>query len=206
MSIVRLSSNATAAVERHLSHAGLTVLVADQEAGTGRRVMARLLRETGAAAEVLSVPTLADALLTVAERKIDIILLDLFLADSHGVETAITMVRGARAVPVILAVRSGQEELCFEALQYGVLAMIAKDRMTDRALLPLIRWAIERHARSQSFELRNREKALRRAEALCRPCAGILDPCTARERHAETASGATVATDRVLDFAKARAS
>ncbi len=151
----------TDAFARNFSRERLTVLVVDADADLGWRVQFRLREEARDRAEVVRARSLAEGLLAVAEQKIDVILLELNLPDRSGLETAITMVRGARAIPVMVAVRRETRELCLESLRYGVFGMIEKDAIGARQLFPLFRWAIERHARCKPSEQRERENALR---------------------------------------------
>ncbi len=150
------------AFARSFSRERLTVLVVDADEALGQRVRARLREEARDQAEVVEARSLADGLMAVAEQKIDVILLELRLPDCRDLETAITMVRGARAIPVMVVVRRETRELCLESLRYGVFGMIEKDSIGARQLFPLFRWAIERHARCKPSEQRERENALRK--------------------------------------------
>ncbi len=154
---------------RNFSRERLTVLVVDADADLGWRVQIRLRQEARDRAEVVRARSLADGLLAVAEQKIDVILLELDLPDRSGLETAITMVRGARAIPVVTVVRPETRELCLESLKFGVFGMIEKESIGARQLFPLFRWAIERHALCKPSEQRERENALRKTSLGAEP-------------------------------------
>lgn len=153
------------AYKRRLCHDRITVLVVEEERKLSGAVRRSLREECGDGAEIVRAAGLAAGLLAVAERKIDVILLDPFLCGACCLESTIMMVRGARAVPIILAVPSGAEAFGLRALRFGVLAMMPRDTIGEQRLLPQLRWAIEHHARLQSCEQRSRELALRQAVA-----------------------------------------
>ena len=101
--------------------------------------------------------TLAAGMNRLSSGGIDLVLLDLVLPDSAGLETLrrLLAVSGGAQVVVVF---SGQadEEIAFQALQEGAQDYLIKGRVDSRVLARAIRYAMER---SQALE------ALRRASA-----------------------------------------
>lgn len=141
----------------------LTVLLVEDDRALSHSIAQRLHADAGEDIEVLQVDRLSAALLRTVGARIDAVLLDLSLPDSHGLDSAITMVRGARAVPVIVLSEPDDEDVAAQALRYGVHGYVNKRRAADADLLWLLRQAIERHRVCLSVELMGREAELERA-------------------------------------------
>ena len=95
-------------------------------------------------------------------------------------------IHGGAGMPTLGGSGCGWASAVVFWLQFGVLAMVDRDRIAEERLLPLCRWAIERHARLLASEQRSRERALREADAVsCPPCAcGHGQLCAAPSRAA----------------------
>jgi DNA-binding response OmpR family regulator len=78
------------------------------------------------------------------ENEFDIILLDLFLPDSQGLDTLYTSLSNAPGIPIILLTGMDDEGLAIEALQAGAQDYIVKGRDDFFFLARSIRYAIER--------------------------------------------------------------
>ncbi|MCC9620192.1 response regulator [Thalassospira sp. MA62] len=74
----------------------------------------------------------------------DVILLDLTLPDSSGVETISRIRSCANAAPVVVLTGHKDEELAFEALQHGAEDYLTKEFPDGRTIRRSIRYAIER--------------------------------------------------------------
>lgn len=125
---------------------------------------ARLVRETlsgvrGALFEVESRTTLADGMRRASEAPFDVILLDLGLPDSRGVETLRRAVEASPSVAIVVLTGLDDEELAAEALQHGAQDYLDKGRLDPEILARTLRHAIER---------KKAEAALLRENALLR--------------------------------------
>src|SRR6266536_2788765 len=85
---------------------------------------ARLLRETLADTrsvlfEVTQAQCLSEALHLLAVERFDAVLLDLFLSDSHGLETFATLHTQAPNVPIVVLTGLDNETVAVEAVQGG---------------------------------------------------------------------------------------
>jgi PAS domain S-box-containing protein len=122
---------------------------------------ARLLREflrDGASvnAELVHVTRLADAQGEIRRQAADVILLDLSLPDSQGLDTVASMLRDAGEASVIVLTGLHDEVLAEEALRSGAQDYLVKGEFVARGLQRAIRYARER---------KERENEHRRAEA-----------------------------------------
>ncbi len=76
----------------------------------------------------------------------DIVLLDLSLPDSRGMDTFTTLMTEALvSVPVIILTSLDDEELALRAVQKGAQDYLVKGRFDGKLLSKMIRYAIERH-------------------------------------------------------------
>lgn len=78
------------------------------------------------------------------EDAFDIILLDLSLPDSQGVETLVTMVNAAGQVPVVVLTGADNEDTAAEVVRRGAQDYLVKGQIDRPNLTRAIRYAIER--------------------------------------------------------------
>ncbi|AUG53714.1 response regulator [Thalassospira marina] len=96
------------------------------------------------ALELLSAPT--------PEKRFDVVLLDLTLPDSSGVQT-ISRIRDADGrVPIVVLTGHKDEELAFDALQHGAEDYLTKEFPDGRMIRRSIRYAIERSRSEQALK------------------------------------------------------
>ncbi|WP_136716517.1 hybrid sensor histidine kinase/response regulator [Halorientalis salina] len=91
---------------------------------------------------------------------VDIVLLDLGLPDSSGLETLDTMVEGASAVPVVVLTGLDDERVGIDAVEHGAQDYLVKDDITPNLLQRTLRYAIERERQQRQLSQRNEELAL----------------------------------------------
>jgi len=110
---------------------------------------ARLLREMLAEAKgthfnVEWADRLQAGLEHLAEGGIDILLLDLSLPDSHGLDTVLTVNSRASGVPIVILTGLDDETLAIEAVREGTQDYLVKGQVDGNLLVRSIRYAIER--------------------------------------------------------------
>ena len=93
------------------------------------------------------VELLSAGLERVAEVRFDIILLDLSLPDSQGLETFFTMHAHAQDVPIVVLSGYNDESTAVRAVQAGAQDYLVKGSVDDNLLVRSIRYAIERTRR-----------------------------------------------------------
>jgi PAS domain S-box-containing protein len=77
-------------------------------------------------------------------RRFDLVLLDLGLPDSYGLETLAAVQRQARGVPVVVLTGTSDEALALRAVQQGAQDYLVKGQAEGQVLARSIRYAIER--------------------------------------------------------------
>ncbi len=98
--------------------------------------------------------TLKCALALLGKENFDIILLDLALPDSIGLDTVIRTLAAAPKIPIVVMSGLGDEELAARALHEGAQDYLVKGQVDSNLLIRAIRYAIER---------KRTEEALRKA-------------------------------------------
>ena len=88
----------------------------------------------------------------------DVVLLDLQLPDSDGIESVETVTEVAPLVPVIVLTGMPETQLGYEAVSLGAQDYLPKDDLEPQLLLKTIQYAIER--KEQSRELRRQSEQL----------------------------------------------
>lgn len=111
-------------------------------------VIGDLLLDAGPSVfEILTADCLATALDRVARERVDVILLDLALSDSHGLETFTRMQGGAPNIPIIVLTGSADESIGMMTVRDGAQDYLGKGAFDGKLLARSIRYAIERKRR-----------------------------------------------------------
>src|SRR5260370_18923590 len=102
--------------------------------------------------EITPVPTrlrcadrLSSGLDLLSKGGVDVVLLDLSLPDSKGLETFSKILAHAKELPVIVLTGFDDEELAVKAVQGGAQDYIAKGSVNAHALMRSVRFAVERN-------------------------------------------------------------
>ncbi len=94
--------------------------------------------------ELMPVERLSQALNHLEKEIVDVILLDLSLPDSQGLETFVTAHQQAKATPIIVLTGINDETLATRAMQAGAQDYLVKGQVTGDLLVRSMRYAIER--------------------------------------------------------------
>jgi signal transduction histidine kinase len=105
------------------------------------------------------VSTIAAAREWLAKGDIDVILLDLHLPDSRGIDTVRRVLDFAPEVPIVVFTASGDEDTALRAVQVGAQDYLFKDEVSGPLLRRVIRHAIERHRMSRENDALRLEAA-----------------------------------------------
>ena len=95
-------------------------------------------------AELYCVDRISAGLEYLANNKVDVILLDLTLPDSHGLDTLIKICDQVHEVPVVVLTGIGDEMLAKEAVQKGAQDYLVKGQIGSNLLRRSILYSIER--------------------------------------------------------------
>jgi DNA-binding response OmpR family regulator len=123
----------------------LKILLIDDNPEIVLLIRNTLTKEKRYSFDVECVDRLQTGLESLAKGKIDLVLLDLGLPDSCGLETFLKTQRKAPYVPIVVLTGLEDEELGLKALQSGAQDYLIKGQFTVKLLVTTIRYAIERH-------------------------------------------------------------
>lgn len=143
------------------------LLVEDNNNNAG--AVLKLLEESGAALNVQRCFNLEEAA-SQLRPGISIILLDLDLPDSKGIETLKEVQNLAPGIPVVVFTEQDDEDLAVEAVKLGAQDYLVKGEITKKRLVSCLKYSIHRNHTALRFKEEFRQKADQ-----------ILDPTCCRE-------------------------
>jgi DNA-binding NarL/FixJ family response regulator len=140
---------------------------------------ALLLRQACAAVPLMPcvfthVERLSEGLTCLGKARIDVVLLDLGLPDSQGLETLAKVQALASATPIVILTGLDDENLSLQAVRAGAQDYLPKEHIDGYSVTRAIRYAIERHQ-----ILEERQKLIREALATVKTLKGLLPICAA---------------------------
>lgn len=94
--------------------------------------------------EVIWADCLAKGLEILAEQKVDVVLLDLSLPDSHGLETLYQTQDRAGAIPIVVLTGNNEEMLAIKAVRQGAQDYLLKNELNGPSLWRATCYAVER--------------------------------------------------------------
>ena len=120
------------------------LLIVEDNAGDAR-LLREMFNDRGPHdTELTHVECMSDAERHLAERAVDIVLLDLGLPDAQGLEAVRRARAAAPRVPLVVLTGLDDESLAAQALQEGAQDYLIKGQIEARGLLRALRYAIER--------------------------------------------------------------
>jgi two-component system, cell cycle sensor histidine kinase and response regulator CckA len=116
-----------------------------EDSPTDRLLLQEMLKTSKSVLfQVTHVEYLSEALQQLAAERFDVVLLDLSLPDSLGLETFTVLHAQALAVPVVVLTGLNDETLAVEAVREGAQDYLVKGQLEGHLLVRAIRYAIER--------------------------------------------------------------
>jgi two-component system cell cycle response regulator len=111
---------------------------------------ARLIREALSDSDILNfelkwVDQLETGIELITKDVFDVVLLDLSLPDSHGMETIIGFREHAPAIPIVVLTGLDDEQVALNAVQHGAQDYLIKGQVNSSVIMRSMRYAIERH-------------------------------------------------------------
>jgi PAS domain S-box-containing protein len=142
----------------------ITILLVEDNPGDVR-LLQELLKEVSDVPFVLtSVERLDGALAYLAKKQVDVILLDLSLPDSQGLETFTKIHDQASATPIVVLTGLDRETLTQQVMQAGAQDYLVKGQVHGTLLMRSMRYAIERKRTEEALRRVKDELELRVAE------------------------------------------
>ena len=123
----------------------LKILLVEDDQEFANLLKIRLGRETNPPLEITSVPTLNEALSALEVKDWHLILLDLMLPDSSGIQTFIRVHAKAKHTPVVIMTGLDNDQLAIDAVRKGAEDYLVKADTNSRLLLRIIHHSIDRH-------------------------------------------------------------
>lgn len=123
----------------------IRVLLIEDNPGDVRLIREALVEARGGDFDLVWVDRLSEGLEHLAAGGADVVLLDLGLPDSLGLETLGRVCDQRLGLPIIVLTGMDDEELAMEAVQSGAQDYLFKGRVDGNLLGRSIRYAIERH-------------------------------------------------------------
>lgn len=124
---------------------GLRVLLIEDDQEFADVLSMRLDQEKNPSFEVTRLTTLKQALEALGQNSWDLILLDLMLPDSSGIETFANVHAKARHTPVVIVSGLDSDSLAIDAVRKGAEDYLVKGEIDSRLLLRVLHHAIDRH-------------------------------------------------------------
>ncbi|MCY0853544.1 EAL domain-containing protein [Cupriavidus sp. D39] len=131
-------------MDRKMNSAELTVLVVDDNPGDARLVAVMLSQTSERCFRLLTVARLAEALSALETEQIDVIVLDLQLPDSDGLETLTKVSAAAPDIPIVVLSGAEDDRFAAQSLQMGAEDFVGKNYVTGPLLTRSLLNAIER--------------------------------------------------------------
>jgi len=122
----------------------IKVLLVEDNPGDVFLLQEFLKEVTTVVVDLMPVESLSEALNYLAKELFDVILLDLSLPDSQGLETFVIAHHEAKATPIIVLTGINDETLAIRAMQEGAQDYLVKGQVTGDLLVRSMRYAIER--------------------------------------------------------------
>lgn len=139
--------------EEAIQNSSLKVLFIEDDAAYANILKRRLLETTYPSFQIEHVDSLQPGLERLGAGKTDVVLLDLTLPDSRGLDTLIRLHTQAPEVPVVVSTGLDDERTGIQAMREGAEDYLVKGRVDGKVISRVLQYAIERHR--QRLELKN---------------------------------------------------
>jgi diguanylate cyclase (GGDEF)-like protein len=142
-----ISNGVKEAMENHF----LKVLLVEDNPGDARLIREMLEEARAAKFELLYVDRLDEGLKCLTQQTLDLILLDLSLPDSQGLDTFIKTYTQATKVPIVVLTGLDDEALAVRTIQLGAQDYLIKGELNKNILVRALCYAIERHRMQENI-------------------------------------------------------
>lgn len=121
----------------------LAILLVEDNVGDVYAIK-KFLTDSGSLFSVTHSFTLKDALKKLNEQSFDVVLLDLGLTDSMGLETLKKIIASKTKVPIVVMTGLDDEDIALAAVKEGAQDYLVKSNLTPEIIIRSIRYSIER--------------------------------------------------------------
>jgi len=142
----------------------IELLLVEDNAAEARLLQEYLRAVTSKQFSLVHVEDLAAACDRLSSESFDLILLDLTLPDSKGLETLEAMIGKAPSLPIVVLTNTDDEELAVELVRRGAQDYLVKRQVNRELLVRSVCYAIERKQAAEALRKANDELEIRIAE------------------------------------------
>lgn len=129
----------------------IKILLIEDNPGDVRLLQEHLMEVKSVQFRLKQVDRLSQGLQQLQENRFDVILLDLSLPDTQGLETFFTLYDRVRNTPIVVITGLNDETVAINAVQSGAQDYLVKDQVDGDVLARSIRYAIERTRAEQKI-------------------------------------------------------
>jgi len=144
----------------------ITVLLVEDNPGDVRLIREMFAEVKGASFQLECVDRLSMALERLAQGGTDVVLLDLSLPDSQGLETYTKAHRQAPDVPIVVLTGHDDAALAVRALREGAQDYLVKWQIDSDLLARFMRYAVERHKLLEELEDARQQREQQRLRSI----------------------------------------
>ncbi len=101
---------------------------------------------------ILISKSLKEGLQTLTDKSFDLIIMDLYLPDSQGIDTFLEVQKRAVSIPILIVGGASHEDIVRETIKLGAQDYLPKADLTPALLSRIIHHAIERHRLHESLK------------------------------------------------------
>jgi two-component system cell cycle sensor histidine kinase/response regulator CckA len=128
------------------------VLLVEDNLGDARLLSELFESQSSSEATIVHVETMAEAEAHLARHAVDIVLLDLGLADAQGLESVRRARAAAPRTPLVVLTGEEDEALAMEALKAGAQDYLVKGQLETRRLVRAMHYAMGRNALEERLQ------------------------------------------------------
>jgi DNA-binding response OmpR family regulator len=137
----------------------INVLLIEDDRGYARLIREMIEDRMGRYVNSDHVVSLGEGLEHLKNNDVDVVLLDLILPDSEGLETFLRVNQAASETSIVILTSIENEQVAMDALKAGVQDYLYKGEINPSILVRAIRYAVERHRAEE--RIRQSEERLR---------------------------------------------
>ena len=130
--------------ENYLNHSDLKILMIEDNPRDVRLIKEMLMDVNSARTELVHAGCLREGLVKLRSENFDVLLLDLGLPDSDGLDTLRHLLREDADIPIIVMTGQDSEELSLQAVHMGAQDYLVKGQVTPLLLVRSAHYAVER--------------------------------------------------------------
>jgi len=131
---------------------GHAVLLIEDNPGDARLIREMLAEESAAPFRLTHADRLSRGLELLAQNDVDLVLLDLSLPDSHGLDTFSKVYAHSPKVPIIVLSGNDDQQLALYAVKSGAQDYLVKGKIDRELLLKAMQYSIERKRYQEELE------------------------------------------------------